>query len=77
MNLLAASNEAAAEDLLWGTLTSGVRGGTVSYGFVTAENQWAIRVGLEAGLSLSPVGPVFVRGEAGPMAPYLPSGACL
>jgi GNAT superfamily N-acetyltransferase len=76
--LLAARDEAAAEDLLWGAITSGgLRGGTVSYDFVTAENQWAIRVGLQAGLSLGTDGPVFVRGEVGPMAPYLPSSAYL
>jgi ribosomal protein S18 acetylase RimI-like enzyme len=75
--LLAARSEAAAEDLLWGAIGSGPRGGTVSVDFVTAENQWAIRVGLEAGLALSPDGPVFVRGEVGPMAPYIPSGAYL
>jgi len=75
--LLAARSEAAAEDLLWGAMTSGPRGGRCSYEFVTAENQWAIRVGLEAGLSLSTEGPMFVRGEIGPLAPYLPSGAYL
>ncbi len=75
--LLAASSTAAAQDLLWGALASGPRGGTVSFDFVTAENQWAMRVGLEAGLAISPDGPVFVRGDVGPMAPYLPSGAYL
>jgi GNAT superfamily N-acetyltransferase len=75
--LLAARTEAAAEDLLWGAIASGRRGGTVSCGFVTAENQWAIRVGLEAGLSIAPGGPIFVRGRVGPMAPYLPSGSYL
>jgi len=75
--LLAARSEAAAEDLLWGAIASGPRGATVSVDFVTAENQWAIRVGLEAGLAISPDGPTFVRGEVGPMAPYLPSGAYL
>lgn len=75
--LLAARTEAAAEDLLWGAIASGPRGGTVAYDFVTAENQWAIRVGLEAGLSIAPDGPIFVRGRVGPMAPYLPSGAYL
>ncbi len=75
--LLAATNEDAACDLLWGCLASGPRGGTVSYDFVTAENQWAIRVGLDAGLALAPDGPVFVRGELGTLAPYLPSGAYL
>ena len=75
--LLAARSEAAAEDLLWGAMTSGPRGGRFSYDFVTAENQWAIRVGLEAGLALNTEGPLFVRGDIGPLAPYLPSGAYL
>jgi GNAT superfamily N-acetyltransferase len=75
--LLAARTDAAAEDLFWGAITSGPRGGTVSVDFITAENQWAIRVGLEAGLALHPDGPTFVRGRVGPMAPYLPNGAYL
>jgi len=75
--LLAARTEAAAEDLLWGAITSAANGTSVSVDFVTAENQWAIRVGLEARLTIAPCGPVFVRGEPGPMAPYLPSGAYL
>jgi ribosomal protein S18 acetylase RimI-like enzyme len=75
--LLAAHTEAAAEDLLWGTITSGSRRGTFTYDFVTAENQWAIRVGLEAGLAIAPCGPIFVRGQLGSMAPYLPSGSYL
>ncbi len=75
--LLAARSEAAAEELLWGAITSGPRGGTVVVDFVTAQNQWAIRVGLEAGLAISPDGPVLARGQAGPLAPYLPSGAFL
>lgn len=75
--LLAATNEAAAVDLLWSALLSGPRGGTISYDFVTAGQQWAVQVGLAAGLALTPDGPVFVRGELGPMAPYLPSGAYL
>jgi hypothetical protein len=44
---------------------------------VTANNQWAIRVAVEARLSIAPHGPLFVRGQIGPMAPYLPSGAYL
>jgi GNAT superfamily N-acetyltransferase len=75
--LLAARSEAAAEDLLWGAMCSGPRGATFAYDFVTAENQWAIRVGLEAGLALSLEGPVFVRGDLGALAPFLPSGAYL
>lgn len=74
---LAARNEAAAEDLLWGAITSGPPGGSVSIDFATAENQWAIRVGLAAGLTITPKGTLFVRGEVGRLAPYLPSGAYL
>ena len=76
--MLAARTERAAEDLLWGAMASGPRGSTVSHDFISADNQWAIRVGLEAGLSLvTDCGPIFVRGEIGPMAPFLPSGAFL
>ncbi len=75
--LLAATGESAAQDLLWGSFQSGPPGATVSYDFVTADQQWAIGPGLEAGLALGLDGPVFVRGELGPMAPYLPNGAYL
>ncbi len=75
--MLAARSDDAAEELLWGSFASGPRGGTVSVDFATAENQWAIQVGLEAGLAIADHAAVFVRGEVGPMAPYLPSGAYL
>jgi len=75
--LLAARTAAAAADLLWGAIASGTRGGTVVIDFVTAENGWAIEVGLEAGLALSSCGPIFVRGELGTLAPFVPNGAYL
>jgi GNAT superfamily N-acetyltransferase len=75
--LVAAIDDAAARDLLWSCLAAGPAGGAVHIDFVTAGNDWAIDVALDAGLSLSPDGPVFVRGEVGPLAPYLPSGAYL
>jgi hypothetical protein len=75
--LLAARTEAAAADLLWGAMASGTRGGTVSVDFVSADNGWAIDVGLEAGLALDTCGPIFVRGEPGTLAPFLPNGAYL
>jgi GNAT superfamily N-acetyltransferase len=77
VTLLAARTEAAAEDLLWGAITSGPRGATVSYDFVSAANQWAIRAGVEAGLSINLCGPIFVRGRVGSLAPFLPNGAYL
>lgn len=75
--LLAARSEEAAEDLLWGAFASGPRGATVELDCITADNQWALRVGLQAGLAASGCGPLLVRGEVGPMAPYLPSGMFL
>jgi GNAT superfamily N-acetyltransferase len=77
LTLLAARTEAAAADLLWGAMTSGTRGGTAEIEFISADNGWAIDVGLEAGLSLTGCGPMFVRGEIGTLAPFLPNGAYL
>jgi len=57
--------------------TSGPRGATVSVDIVSAENGWAVDVGLEAGLSIGSCGPMFVRGRLGALAPFLPNGAYL
>jgi GNAT superfamily N-acetyltransferase len=75
--LVAARDDAAARDLLWSCLATGDAGTTVHLDFISAGNDWAVEVALDAGLALSPDGPVFVRGDAGPLAPYLPSGAYL
>jgi hypothetical protein len=75
--LLAARDEDAARALLWSCLAAAPAGATVHAGYLTAGQDWAIGVALEAGLALSPEGPVFVRGEVGPLAPYIPSGAFL
>jgi GNAT superfamily N-acetyltransferase len=77
LTLLAARTQTAAADLLWGAITSGTRGATVSVDFVSAENGWAIDVGLEAGLSIGSCGPIFVRGRLGTLAPFLPNGSYL
>jgi hypothetical protein len=36
-----------------------------------------VRTCLDAGLALSPDGPMFTGGQLGPMRPYIPSGAYL
>ncbi|HSD80682.1 MAG TPA: GNAT family N-acetyltransferase [Solirubrobacteraceae bacterium] len=77
VRLLAGRDDAAAATMLWGAIAAARPGATVSVDFLTAEQQWAIRVALDAGLALSPDGPVFTRGDVGPFAPYLPSGAYL
>jgi hypothetical protein len=75
--VLAATSEAAARDLLWACFAAAPRGATVHVDWIAADHDWAIDVVLRAGLALSPDGPIFVRGDLGPMAPYLPSGAYL
>jgi GNAT superfamily N-acetyltransferase len=75
--MLAALDEGTAQDLLRAALArAGERKATVAW--LTAAQQWAIRVCIEAGLELSTDGGVvFLGGEVGPFTPYLPSGAFL
>jgi GNAT superfamily N-acetyltransferase len=75
--LLAARDEETASALLWAALAEAPPGATVQCDFISAGQDWAIDVLLEAGLALSPDGPLFVRGDVGPLRPYLPSGAYL
>jgi len=75
--LLAARDDEAASALLWAALAASQPGSTVQVDFISAGQDWAIATVLEAGLALSPDGPLFVRGEVGPLRPYLPSGAFL
>ncbi len=63
--------------LLWAALAESPEGGTIGVDFLSAENQWAIRTVLDAGLALSPDGPIYTAGDVGPMAPYIPCGAYL
>jgi GNAT superfamily N-acetyltransferase len=75
--IVAARSEGVARDLLWSCLAAGAPGATVHVDFISEGNDWAVDVSLDAGLALTPDGPVYVRGETGPFAPYLPSGAYL
>ncbi len=75
--LLAARDEDAAAAVLWAGLAGAPAGSTALVDFMTGAQQWAIKVCLDAGLPLSPDGPVFTKGRLGPLAPYLPSGAYL
>ena len=52
-------------------------GATVNVDFLTAGQDWALPVCLDARLPLSPDGPMFAGGTLGPLAPYIPSGAYL
>jgi hypothetical protein len=75
--VVAAFDDDAARDLLWSCFAAGPPGAQVHVDYVTQGNDWAVEVVLDMGLALSPDGPVFTRGDLGPLAPYLPSGAYL
>ena len=75
--LLAARDADAARALLWAALAASPPGHECGVMFVTQAQDWAVPVMLDAGLSLEPCGPTFVRGRLGPMSPYLPNPAYL
>lgn len=72
--LLAATTRGTATDLLWAALAE--TDGETSIHHVTAANQWAIDVGMTAGLSLRTRGFLGVRGMR-PPAPYIHHGSLL
>jgi hypothetical protein len=49
----------------------------VEVSWLTGAQRWAVDVAVDARLELGLWGAVFVRGDVGPFAPYLPSGAYL
>jgi GNAT superfamily N-acetyltransferase len=73
--IVAALDAEAAVQLLTSALVDAPPDATVEVKWMTAAQQWAVRVSLAAGLELHPVGPVMVRAMPGPFSPYLPSGA--
>ena len=75
--LVAGRDEDAATRVLNGALATAGPGATVTVDFLTAGQDWAVRACLDAGLALSPEGPLFARGDVGPLRPYIPSGAYL
>ena len=77
LRLLAAFDEQSAATLLRGCLAA-ANGAESSVEFITSAQQWAVAPCVEAGLELrSEGGAVFLGGDVGPFAPYLPSGAYL
>ena len=77
VTLLGARDEEAARRVLWGVFLTAGPGATVSVDFLTAGQDWALPVCLDARLPLSPDGPMFAGGALGPLSPYVPSGAYL
>jgi GNAT superfamily N-acetyltransferase len=76
LRLLAATDEAAARDLLRAALAQA--DGDPEIEWLSERQRWALDVCLDAGLDLrADAGTVFADGEIGPFRPYLPSGAFL
>jgi hypothetical protein len=73
--LLAATSPAVATELLAAALRRAPAGRVTEFGWVTAPQQWALRVALDAGMELHPLGPIGLRGFAAAPACYLPTGA--
>jgi GNAT superfamily N-acetyltransferase len=74
---LAAYDEEAAATLLRAALAAAA-GKEAAVEWITGAQPWAIRPCLDAGLELRfDIGAVFLGGDVGPFAPYLPSGAYL
>jgi GNAT superfamily N-acetyltransferase len=73
--LVAATSDAVATELLVAVLRRVPDGGHCEFGWLTARQQWAMKVALEAGLELHPAGPMGLRGFAAPPAAYIPTGA--
>lgn len=75
--LLGARDRDAAADLLRAALAQAGDDG-IRVEWLTADQQWAVDVCREAGLRFTlGWGALLTRGEVGPLAPYLPSGAYL
>lgn len=77
VQLLAATDPAVAADLLRAALLSLPEGQDAQVHHLTAEQQWALPVLMDARLTLRPDGPLCTRGTVGPLTPYIPSGAYL
>ena len=79
VRMCAAYDEESARTVLLGALARiAAAGEEAEVEWLSGRQQWAIRVCVETGLSLDAnEGCVFVAGDVGPFAPYLPSGAYL
>lgn len=75
--LLGATERETASELLWACLAEFNPEVPMEVRWLTAAQDWAVRVVLDAGLDLHPDGPICVKGTPGPLAPYLPSGPFL
>jgi GNAT superfamily N-acetyltransferase len=71
---LAARDEDSARSLLWAAIEAVGDSERDYVGWVTGAQQWAIEVIVSAGMRLTSYGALGVRGDPGPLAPFIPSG---
>lgn len=65
-----------AAQLLMASVAEGIEeDGEFTFGPLTADQQWAIEVALALKIPLVPGASLCLRGEMGPLAPYIPNGA--
>lgn len=72
--LLVARDDEAASSLLWAALAHVEEADRPIVRWLTADQQWAVDVLVRAGLRLTAYGALCVRGDPGPLRPFLPSG---
>jgi len=72
--LLVARDEDSARSLLWSALAAVGDSDRSLVRWLTAGQQWAVQLLVDAGLQLSAYGALCVRGDPGPLAPFVPSG---
>ena len=77
VKIVAARDPEVAAAILRTLLHDVPEGAKAGVEFITAGQEWAVETVLDAGLELKPGGAVMTRGDVGPMAPYIPSGAYL
>jgi GNAT superfamily N-acetyltransferase len=73
VQLLAARDDEGAAALLVAALAGADGSERTPVRWITAEQAWAVEVLLRAGLDLVPYGALCVRGDPGPLHPYIPS----
>jgi GNAT superfamily N-acetyltransferase len=74
--VVCASSRKVAADLLWEAIASAPSEGELTIPHETAANEWAVDVGLAAGLAVHTAGYLALRGMK-PPAPYVHHGALL
>lgn len=74
--LLAATTRTTAAELLWAALAASTPGQAIVIPHISAANQWALDVGLAAGLAIEQSGYQALR-HLRPPRPYLPHGSLL